>query len=74
MSKKKQILKEKISREKELLLDKISLKNGCIFSAVIILLSLLLFYKPYVFEKLEPAGFRPSGTPTFFAVFRFIII
>lgn len=56
MSKKKQILKEKISWEKELLLDKISLKNGCIFSAVIILLSLLLFYKPYVFEKLEPAG------------------
>ncbi|MCD6441163.1 MAG: YfhO family protein [Candidatus Marinimicrobia bacterium] len=56
MSKKKRISKEKLSREKASLLDKISLKNGCIFSAVIILLTLLIFYKPYVFDKLEPAG------------------
>ncbi|MCK4446499.1 MAG: hypothetical protein KAW56_05405, partial [Candidatus Marinimicrobia bacterium] len=56
MSKKKRISKEKISREKASLLDKISLKNGCIFSAIFILLTLLIFYKPYVFDKLEPTG------------------
>ncbi len=56
MSKKKRISKEKISQEKASLLDKISLKNGCIFSAVFILLTLLIFYKPYVFDKLEPTG------------------
>ena len=56
MSKKKRISKEKISQEKASLLDKISLKNGCIFSAIFILLTLLIFYKPYVFDKLEPVG------------------
>ncbi len=56
MSKKKRISKEKISQEKTSLLDKISLKNGCIFSAIFILLTLLIFYKPYVFDKLEPVG------------------
>jgi len=56
MSKKKRISKEKLSREKVSLLDKISLKNGCIFSAVFILLTLLIFYKPYVFDKMEPTG------------------
>ncbi|MQY79464.1 MAG: hypothetical protein GH151_09765 [Bacteroidetes bacterium] len=56
MSKKKRISKEKISQEKASLLDKISLKNGYIFSAVFILFTLLIFYKPYVFDKLEPAG------------------
>ncbi|MBC8490074.1 MAG: hypothetical protein H8D45_28995, partial [Bacteroidetes bacterium] len=56
MSKKKRISKEKIIKEKSSLLDKISLKSGCIFSAVIVLLTLLIFYKPYVFDKLEPVG------------------
>ncbi len=56
MSKKKRIEKKKAIQEQTSFLDKISLKSGCIFSAVFILLTLLIFYKPYVFDKLEPTG------------------
>jgi len=56
MSKKKQKKIETKKEDKLSFLDKIPAKNGYIFIGVIFFITLLIFYKPLVFDKLEPAG------------------
>ena len=56
MSKKHKQLSQKQSNTKQSFLEKIPLKNTNLFTFIIILVALLIFYKPYVFDKLEPVG------------------
>ncbi|MBN1639479.1 MAG: hypothetical protein JW866_10955, partial [Ignavibacteriales bacterium] len=37
-------------------LDHVESKNALIITIIIVLITLFLFYKPFIFDKLEPTG------------------
>ncbi|MBU1873222.1 YfhO family protein [bacterium] len=55
-SKKKSPNSENMEQNNNSLLDKISLKKGVLFSALLIAVTIVIFYKPYVIDRLEPLG------------------
>ncbi|MBN1185527.1 MAG: hypothetical protein JXB49_24790, partial [Bacteroidales bacterium] len=56
ISKKKENQQTVVENKELSLLDKISLKKGLIFSVLLIMIILVIFYKPYVIDRLEPVG------------------
>ncbi len=55
-SKKKERQQTAVENKELSILDKISLKKGLLFSAFLIIMTLVIFYKPYVIDRLEPMG------------------
>ncbi len=55
-SKKKTSRQAAVVQNEKSLLDKISLKNGILISFLFIIITLVIFYKPYVIDRLEPMG------------------
>ncbi|MBU0713682.1 MAG: hypothetical protein ABIJ40_08565, partial [Bacteroidota bacterium] len=55
-SKKKSPNHKNMEQNNNSLLDKISLKKGVLFSALLIAVTIVIFYRPYVIDRLEPLG------------------